>query len=206
MEHDVTENRIKAEQQPSRRGGLKTVALIAAGIMAGITLAGFGVASAKGDGPQSPQSPQSANSAAGGQSAGGQPAGALRRFGGGQGQPGRPEGLGNMLHGEGVVRRGEGEGVLETVAMQSGKVTAVSDTSIKVESTDGFTRTYAVTADTKLLPRGSGIGDVDEGDEVRVFAVVDGDTATAKRIMNITDRPERPGGPTGPPDGALLGI
>ena len=110
----------------------------------------------------------------------------------------------NLLHGEGVIRTGEGE--TENVAMQVGEVTDVNDSSIEVKSTDGFTRTYAVNADTNILPRGNDIDDVDEGDEVRVLAVVDGSTATAKRIVDITDMPRRPGGPSGPPDGASTSI
>ena len=165
--------------------------------MAGVTLAGFGVAGAQ-DGDDPSARPEG--------SIDGRPhGGMLRRFAGGPGHPGRGAGLGNMLHGEGVVRRGEGEGVLETVAMQSGKVTAVSDGSIEVESSDGFTRKYAVGDDTHVAPRGNDIGDVDEGDEVRVFAVVDGDGASAKRIADITDMPDRPHGPLGQVDGAPEG-
>lgn len=184
----------QAHAQGRRPGGPRHLALVAAGVVAGVTLAGFGVASAQG-GDLSARTEASAED--------GPKAEGFRRFRGGAGRFHRGPGLGDMLHGEGVVRRADG--TIETVAVQSGKVTGVGDGSVEVESTDGFTRTYTVTDDTKVLPRSNDIGDVDEGDEVRVVAVVDGDSTTVKRIVDVTDMPDRPHAPPeagGTPEGA----
>lgn len=186
MTNDVVmESGLDTEESLRRKVRPRHLALIATGVVAGIMLAGFGIASAQTS-SSSPRPDEAFH--------GRTRAGAFRRFPG-PGHPGR--GLG-MLHGEGVVRSPGGAGAFETVALQSGKVMTVGDGSIKVASADGFTRSYAITSDTKLFPMGEKIGDVGVGDEVRVSAVVNGDQATAKRIVDITDRPaSTPGGPSG---------
>lgn len=188
---DMREKHSSGEARPKRQGVSMKLALVASGVVVGMILAGFGVATAQGGGSSGEGQEMRSSGDAG-------PRG-LRRFRGGPGHPGVGLGMPNLLHGEGVVGTGEGE--TENVAMQVGKVVVVNGSSVEVKSTDGFTRTYAANSDTKVFPRGNDIGDVDEGDQVRVFAVVDGDTATAKRIVDITDMPHRPGGPTGPPPG-----
>jgi hypothetical protein len=45
----------------------------------------------------------------------------------------------NVLHGEAVVQTKDG---VKTIAVQRGTVTAITDTSITVKSTDGFTQTW----------------------------------------------------------------
>jgi hypothetical protein len=52
------------------------------------------------------------------------------------------------LHGESVVKKADG--TFQTILEQRGTVEAVSDTSITVKSEDGYSRTYAVNADTKI--------------------------------------------------------
>jgi hypothetical protein len=71
-----------------------------------------------------------------------------------------------------------------TVDLQRGKVTAVSPTSISVESPDGFTATYAVTSATKVrVARTLGsIAGVHDGD--RVFVVASG--GKALRVLDRT--------------------
>ena len=196
MESDVTKEKSGVVVRPKKQGASTKLALVASGVIAGIILAGFGVATAQGGNASEAGPKQRAGEHSG--------PGASGRFGGGPGHPGGGPGMRNLLHGEGVIRTGEGE--TENVAMQVGEVTDANDSSVEVKSTDGFTRTYAVNADTNFLPRGNDIDDVDAGDEVRVLAVVDGSTATAKRIVDITDMPRRPGGPSGPPDGASTSI
>ncbi|MFD2354187.1 hypothetical protein ACFSTC_40270 [Nonomuraea ferruginea] len=83
------------------------------------------------------------------------------------------------LHGEFVVREGEGEYV--TVATQRGEVTAVDQDSLTVKSEDGYSREYAVDADTRIN-RDATIDTVKTGQKVSVLAKVDGDTATAVAI------------------------
>ena len=105
------------------------------------------------------------------------------------------DGLFGALHGEFVVQK-DGGGY-QTVGTQSGSVTAVSSTSITVKSADGYTRTYVVSADTKVNRDGK-IADIKTGETVRIRAVVSGDTATASSIDDGSNRPA-------PPDGAKPG-
>ena len=67
--------------------------------------------------------------------------------------PGR---LGGTLHGE--VTRPTATGGTETLLVQTGSVTAASDTEVTVKSTDGFTETYAVAADDDGPRTGQGGG------------------------------------------------
>ncbi len=53
-----------------------------------------------------------------------------------------------LQHSESVVKRADG--TFQTVLEQRGTVESVSATAITVKSEDGYTRTYAVTADTKI--------------------------------------------------------
>jgi hypothetical protein len=101
------------------------------------------------------------------------------------------DGLFGALHGEFVVQK-DGGGY-QTIATQSGSVTAVSSTSITVKSTDGYTRTYVVNADTKVNRDGK-IADIKTGETVRIRAVVSGDTATADSIDDGSNRPALPDG------------
>lgn len=97
------------------------------------------------------------------------------------------------LHGEGVVKNPDG--TFQTVLEQRGTVESVSDTSITVKSEDGYSQTYTVNGDTKILqvpmsddgrrlkPTDGTIADIATGDTVRIAGVKDGDKATAKRIV-----------------------
>ncbi|MDX3005208.1 hypothetical protein PWY87_26265 [Kribbella solani] len=95
-------------------------------------------------------------------------------------------GLGGALHGEFVVQK-EGGGY-QTMAMQRGQVTAVSKDSITVKSSDGCSRTYALTADTLVNAARDGISDVKTGNTVRVTAVVTNGNATASSVNDGTVR------------------
>jgi hypothetical protein len=84
------------------------------------------------------------------------------------------------LHGE-VTVGGKQTRVIE---FQRGTVEKVSATSITVKSRDDFIGTYVVADDTRVRQAGEPgiISDIKAGDKVRVVAVKDGDTSTAKRI------------------------
>lgn len=86
------------------------------------------------------------------------------------------------LHGE-AVRRGKG-GTFVTVGTQRGEVTAVSATSITEKSIDGFTRTYALTPDSKVLldKKTATATAVQVGQKAAVVAVKTGDTWTVRRL------------------------
>ena len=85
--------------------------------------------------------------------------------------PGR---LGGTLHGE-VTRPGAAGGT-ETLLVQTGVVTASSDTSVTVKSTDGFSETYAVAATTTVRGPAKAAG-LTAGTRVTVVATKDGKQA-----------------------------
>ena len=75
------------------------------------------------------------------------------------GDHGMPNGIarGRMLHSEGVVAQTDAAGTVTyvTVRQQDGKVTAASDTSITVKSDDGYTATWPIDANTKIVRNGA---------------------------------------------------
>lgn len=106
------------------------------------------------------------------------------------------------LHSESVVKKADG--TFETVLTQQGTVEAVSETSLTVKSEDGFTQTYAVNAETRIIkfpaPAADGspatgddgkrlkrsevtIAEIATGEAVRVSGVKNGDNATARQIV-----------------------
>jgi hypothetical protein len=117
-----------------------------------------------------------------------------RHGGPGRGMHGMRGGLmGEALHSEAVVKAEDG--TITTVRQIRGTVTAVSGTSITVKAEDGYSSTFAVTADTEVrvgLPeRGTDpstdtMADVAVGDVAHVHGTVSGDTATATRLMAMT--------------------
>jgi hypothetical protein len=94
-------------------------------------------------------------------------------------------GRGGPLHGEFTIRKPDGTG-FQTVAVQTGEVTAVSSSSISVKSEDGFSRTYSVDENTVVGAGRDGIGTVKTGDTVRVAGVVEGSEAKAAAILDTT--------------------
>ena len=88
--------------------------------------------------------------------------------------------LRKALHGE-VTLAGEQHRV---VVFQRGPVEKISDTSLTVKSADGYTATYAVSADTVVRKDGdkATIADLKAGDKVLVVANKDGSTLKALRI------------------------
>ncbi|MGC0238075.1 hypothetical protein [Arthrobacter sp. SD76] len=111
------------------------------------------------------------------------------------GKPGKPDKSQRpqLQHSESVVKNADG--TFQTIVEQRGTVEAVSETSITVKSEDGFSRSYAVNAETritkapatgedgKLVRPGDGsIADISPGEAVRISGVKSGDQATAGRI------------------------
>jgi hypothetical protein len=101
-------------------------------------------------------------------------------IGGGIGGPG----LFGVVHGQVVVPKPGGG--YQTVDIQQGTVTAVSNTSISLKSADGFTKTYTVTSSTLVNAQRSGIGSVKVGNKAAVSATQNGSVATATRISDLT--------------------
>lgn len=167
---------------------------LAAGVAAGVVLAGLGVSAAQTSTPTAPPSNgvERAPEAA--------PPGSERKVGpGGRGHKGLGRGMGMGIHGE-FTTKAPGGGY-QTVATQHGDVTAVSATSITVKSEDGFSRTYSVDDNTLVNAGNDGIADVKSGDKVHVVAIVTGGNARAVQVMDVTKvrelrgkwKPARPG-------------
>ncbi|HYH77501.1 MAG TPA: hypothetical protein VD841_08405 [Arthrobacter sp.] len=106
------------------------------------------------------------------------------------------------LHSESVVKKADGS--FETELSQQGTVEAVSESSVTVKSEDGFTQSYTVNADTRVIkfpapgqdgspatgedgkrlkPSEVTIAEIATGESVRVSGVKNGDSVTAERIV-----------------------
>jgi hypothetical protein len=191
---------------PSSHRFRRTPALVAGAVVATFFLAGLGVAfaqtSSSGTTPTVPVSPvpppagqivrapdpaqgSAPDPGAGGHFGrgghGGPFGGKLFGHGGGFGGFGRFEGL----HGEFTIRKPDGSG-FQTVATQTGEVTAVSPSSVTVKSEDGFSRTYSVDENTVVGSGRDGIGSVKTGDTVRVAGVVEDGKAKAAAVLDST--------------------
>lgn len=168
-----------------RRSRIGTGIAIAAVTIGALGIAGTAYAANASNSPSpAPSDSQGYGPRAGqpGGMMGGQPGG-MKRDGDGRHGRGMGLGLGQALHGSGVVAK-EGGGY-QTVDVQRGVVTAVSADSITVKSEDGFTATYVVTADTLVNAQKDGIASVKVGDEVGVHAV---ENAGKKDAVQIRDR------------------
>lgn len=102
-------------------------------------------------------------------------------------------------HGELVVKAKEGG--TRTVSVQHGKVTDVSAGSLTVTSEDGFSWSYVLDDKTHVRKDGqkATVSDLAKDDDVRVFAVVDGDKREARLVIDgHPQRPMRPGAPGAP--------
>jgi len=181
-----------------------TRTLIAGGVIAGFFLVGLGVAFARTNAthparllaaPAAVTPAQATTPATPGPTTpnNGGPGGRQGRFGHGGPFGGKLFGFGGFggfgrfggLHGEFTIKKPDGSGY-ETVATQTGQVTAVSPSSITVKSEDGFSRTYSVDENTVVGSGRDGIGSVKTGDTVNVAGVVDGGTAKAAAVLDST--------------------
>lgn len=154
-----------------------------------LLLAGLGIAAAQTGGPDTAAPERSERAQA-----------KDREHPGGMGRKGHRGMPGPGIRGEFVVR--DREGAFRTVATQMGEATAVSADAITVRSEDGFSRTYRIDDATSINGNRGEVGDLATGTQVRVLAHLDGDTATAVHIVDVSraremrDRAaERRGGP-----------
>jgi hypothetical protein len=103
------------------------------------------------------------------------------------------------LHGEIVFQDASGDYV--TMTIQQGEVTAVSDTSLSLDSADGFSATYALTDETRSMsPDADGMTGIAVGDTVNVVAMgTNGDRTAELVVEGDFGRGLVPGfGPNGP--------
>jgi hypothetical protein len=84
-----------------------------------------------------------------------------------------------------VVLAKEGGGS-QTVLVQKGAVTSVDGSSIALKSADGYTKTYAVTKDTKVNGDEK-IASVAKDEQVVVLAKEGGDKPAANVVVDISD-------------------
>ena len=105
-------------------------------------------------------------------------------------QPTGKDKAGGQTRHRGLIRRAiHGEVTLagkkhRVVAFQRGTVEAVSGTSLTVKSPDGYRATYVIKAETKVRQgkQPGRLTDLTADDRVRVVAIKDGSTLTAKRV------------------------
>jgi hypothetical protein len=88
------------------------------------------------------------------------------------------------VHGQFVVPAPGGGYQSEDI--QTGKVTAISSSSIAVRSADGYAKTYRLTAASKVDAGASNISAVDVGDQVSITATVSGSTTTVTSIIDLS--------------------
>ncbi|MEU0885427.1 hypothetical protein ABZ345_43150 [Lentzea sp. NPDC005914] len=100
-------------------------------------------------------------------------------MGGPGGMGGPPDGAnGNGMRGPGL---GLGSGSATHGEFQTGEVTSISDTSLEVKSTDGYTKTYVIDADT--VKEG-----VENGDTVTVIATTEDGKTVASSVVEPGQR------------------
>lgn len=122
-------------------------------------------------------------------------------------------GLRSALHGEFVMER---DGSTVTMVIQRGVIEAVSETSITVKSTDGFSQEYTLNPDTEIRkltepaadgtfqrPADATAADLAVGDKVHIAGTKDGDAVTAVHVI-AGDLPRLRGGDF-PKPGAMRG-
>jgi hypothetical protein len=116
------------------------------------------------------------------------------------GDPGDPEGsgppwppgrgglglgkLGPALHGEFTVETSDGEYQVRTV--QRGAVTGTGTDTVTVKSEDGYTATYRIDDDTRIIKDGeqAKLADLAKDDSVYVVGVKSGSTVTARLVQD----------------------
>jgi hypothetical protein len=88
----------------------------------------------------------------------------------------------NTLHAEAVVKTEEGT---KTVVAQRGTVTAVDATSVTVKSSDGFTLTWKIGDQSKVIVNRAkaDLSAIAVGNEVGVAGAKDGDTPTVRLLV-----------------------
>jgi hypothetical protein len=169
-----------AEPTPrSRRLGRLPRAVMVSGLAVGLALGGAGIAYAASSSGSS-NSPSSSTPSTTPSPGSSRPVHGFRKFGG----PLALGGLGRVLHGQFTTAKPGGG--YETVDVQVGKVTSVSQASISLTSTDGYNHTYSVTSSTVVDSQRDGISSVSTGDQVQLAATTVSGTDTATNISDTT--------------------
>jgi hypothetical protein len=200
-----------ADKRP-RRFSRTQRAVMASGLAAGLALGGAGISFAASSGSSTTTTPPTTKAPSGpnAPNAPVKPGHGLHGFGRGMFGFG---GLGRVLHGEVTVQTSNGP---KTIVIQSGTATVAPTAAngITVKSSDGYTHTYPVTAQTTVNAQVNGINSVKAGDQVQVIA---NGSNTAVRITDITGLQQsgnhfgfgpgsRPGQPAGGPRTAVAGV
>jgi hypothetical protein len=174
-----------SDPPPNRsRAPLTMIAVAAVALVAGAGGAALATASAAPAATDSAaRATPAPSSPAGGPSPGSRPSGHWPGFRGPMGG-GFFAGPGGVVHGQVVVPAPGGK--YRTEDIQTGKVTAVSGSSLTVRSADGYTKTYRVTSATQVAAGSAGIGSVKVGNEVAITATVSGPTATLTRVIDLS--------------------
>jgi hypothetical protein len=89
----------------------------------------------------------------------------------------------NTLHGEAVVQTKDGQTI--TVVVQRGKITEITDSSVTVQSTDGFTLTWRYADNLRVVEKRQTIqpSDVKVGMQIGVAGAKDGSSNMARFIV-----------------------
>jgi hypothetical protein len=89
----------------------------------------------------------------------------------------------NTLHGEAVVQTKDGQTI--TVAVQRGTITELTDSSVTVKSTDGYTLTWRFADNLRVVEKRTTVQpeDVKVGMEVGVAGTKDGSSGVARFIV-----------------------
>lgn len=192
---DALEESPTPPRKESRRGKGFVVAIFGTGLLAGIIVAGLNIAGAQTDatdavvhevGPGAPLHGFVEEAEIEGAPVPA-PEGGRKMGPHGPKKFHRGMGGGPVLHGEFVVKKDD---KFQTMVTQKGKVTEVSNSSITVKSEDDFSRTYVVNDDTRVNADKTGIGDVKKDDDVRIMGILDGKTARAVHIMDVSKMKE----------------
>lgn len=171
----------------------------AVGVAAGAAV-GAGVIAAAATSPSSPGVSTAASSSSGSTGSGSNSSGSGAPSTTPEGMP--PDGPGRhggmffggfggpgMLHGEFTVTGPNGG--YETLQVQNGTVSSISDTSgstwsLVVKSADGSQLTYVIDSGTSVDGGETGVSSIAAGDTVRVLATVSNGTATARQVDDQT--------------------
>lgn len=156
------------------RTSRRTAAIVAAwatvGVVGAAALTGVAMAA---DSSPAPSSISTSATAGAGSAAGARAkAGALRKFGK------------RVLHGELTVQGKDG---VKTVDTQLGVITAVSSSSLDVKSSDGYTQTWTLTAETKVRAdkKAGTSADLTVGETVRLLGPKSGTAANVRLAVVV---------------------
>ena len=169
--------------KPTLFSSAKAATLVAAGAIGATALTGFAFAANSTPDPSTGSTPSATAPANAVQEAG---KGPRDGSGGPGGVFGRMGPNGPVLHGDVTVK--DKDGVVKNVRVQTGAVTAVSATSLTLNSSDDYVGEWAINSDTKIRrdKEQATIDKVAVGDTVTVMGTVASDTATAERVRAFT--------------------